>query len=62
MPSTDMDGTPILMLRLEDVIVIDECMSQVSTLMSVGRLYVQDRERFKKTYEKLNNFLDSVNQ
>lgn len=57
MPSTDIDGTPILMLRLDEVKIVRACVSAVEALGMLGDLTIKNPERFRLLSEKIDKFV-----
>lgn len=66
MPSTDCDGTPILILRLEDVKPIGQLLDQICDATKTGKSngylqhFILADTRLGKVSEKVKRFLDEA--
>lgn len=60
MPSTDMDGSPIIILSVEDAKVAKTAVHMVQALHRLGDVTIHDPDKWEKTAQKLRDFLDKV--
>ncbi len=57
MPSTDIDGSPILILGVEDVKLIKVCLSFLEAEAALGDVRIKNPEKFKNLTDKIDKFL-----
>lgn len=60
MPSTDIDGSPILIITAEEAKVAKTAIGAVQALDHLGDVTIHDKSKWEKVYEKLTKFLDEV--
>lgn len=60
MPSTDSDGSPILIITVEEAEVVKAAIGCVKALHSLGEMKIKDTDKWEQVYQKMVNFLDSV--
>lgn len=58
MTSTDIDGSPILILTEGEVRVARTAISMIQALHGLGEIRIYEPDKWDKLYEKMNNFLD----
>ncbi len=60
MPSTDIDGSPILIISVEEARVAKGAIAAIQALDGLGELTIHDKEKFEKVFQKFKRFLDEV--
>lgn len=57
MGSTDIDGSPILILSYEDVKLVKVCLSFLEAEAAIGDVRIKNPEKFKSLTDKIDKFL-----
>ena len=60
MPSTDLDGSPILIITVEEAKVAKTAIAAIQVLHELGDIGIKDQGKWEKFLNKLNKFLDEV--
>ena len=58
MTSTDIDGSPILILGEAEVRVARTAIAMVTSLHDLGDLRIHEPDKWEKLRQKMNDFLD----